>query len=105
MSESHPSNRLDDEESRPGVSRSLARSAGVIGAKTVQEAERQRGGGYEHVSILVACPGRMQRVFRAGHPAWRRCSSLEYSRYARSSRLASRAPRSEIRITFDRTGH
>ena len=31
---------------------------------------------------------------RAGHPVWRRCSSLTYSRYAHSSRLASRAPRS-----------
>src|SRR5947209_18000432 len=27
------------------------------------------------------------------HPDWRRCSSLTYSRYARSSRLARRAPR------------
>ena len=31
---------------------------------------------------------------RAGHPGWRRCSSLKYSRYSRSSRLAIRAPRS-----------
>lgn len=29
----------------------------------------------------------------AGHPAWLRCSSLEYSPDAHSSRLASRAPR------------
>ncbi len=29
----------------------------------------------------------------AGHPGGRRCSSLRYSRYPRSSRLASRAPR------------
>ncbi len=35
MSELDPSIRLDDEESRPGVSRSLARSAGVIGATTL----------------------------------------------------------------------
>ena len=27
------------------------------------------------------------------HPAWRRCSSVEYSRYSFSSRLARRAPR------------
>ena len=27
------------------------------------------------------------------HPAWRRCSSVAYSRYSPSSRLASRAPR------------
>ena len=33
---------------------------------------------------------------RAGHPGWRRCSSLTYAQYARSSRLASRAPRSGI---------
>jgi hypothetical protein len=31
---------------------------------------------------------------RAGHPGWRRCSSLTYAQYARSSRLAIRAPRS-----------
>ena len=31
---------------------------------------------------------------RAGRPVWRRCSSLAYAQYARSSRLASRAPRS-----------
>ena len=35
-------------------------------------------------------------VFLAGHPASRRCSSLEYSRYSRSSRLAIRAPRSGL---------
>src|SRR5678815_5524132 len=29
----------------------------------------------------------------------RRCSSLEYTQYSRSSRLAARAPRSEIRRT------
>ncbi len=33
-------------------------------------------------------------MFRAGHPGWLRCSSLEYVEYSRSSRLASRAPRS-----------
>ena len=31
---------------------------------------------------------------RAGHPDWRRCFSLTYAQYSRSSRLASRAPRS-----------
>src|SRR4249920_2254771 len=31
---------------------------------------------------------------RAGHPGWRRCSALKYSRYSRASRLAIRAPRS-----------
>ena len=31
---------------------------------------------------------------RAGHPGWRRCASLKYAQYARSSRLATRAPRS-----------
>ena len=32
-------------------------------------------------------------IRRALHPAWRRCSSLKYTRYSRSSRLASRAHR------------
>src|SRR5213594_2839531 len=36
---------------------------------------------------------------RAGHPGWLRCSSLTYSRYARSSRLAIRAPRSGTHAT------
>ena len=31
---------------------------------------------------------------RAGHPGWRRCSSVPYAQYAPSSRLAIRAPRS-----------
>ena len=35
-----------------------------------------------------------------GHPGWRRCSSLKYSRYSRSSRLAIRAPRSAIWSSF-----
>src|SRR6058998_2336406 len=39
-------------------------------------------------------------IFRAGHPVWLRCSALTYSRYARSSRLASRAPRSAIWSLF-----
>src|SRR5947208_6556253 len=34
------------------------------------------------------------RLPRRGPRGWRRCSSLTYSRYARSSRLAIRAPRS-----------
>lgn len=38
------------------------------------------------------------------HPGWLRCSSLTYSRYARSSRLASRAPRHPVRHTYSVTG-
>src|SRR5439155_15797442 len=42
-----------------------------------------------------------QRGCRVGDPGpWRRCSSLKYSRYSRSSRLASRAPRSGILATY-----
>ena len=37
---------------------------------------------------------------RAGHPVWRRCSPLKYSRYCRASRLASRAPRSGILASY-----
>src|SRR4029077_18748490 len=37
---------------------------------------------------------------RAGHPGWLRCSSLRYSRYPRSSRLAIRAPRSGTYATI-----
>jgi len=35
-------------------------------------------------------------IFRAGPSASRRCSSLEYHQYSRSSRLAIRAPRSGL---------
>src|SRR5437879_3419433 len=41
---------------------------------------------------------------RAGHPVWLRCSSLKYSRYSRSSRLASRVPRSAIWSSFSVDG-
>jgi len=37
---------------------------------------------------------------RAGHPASLRCSSLRYSQYPRSSRLAIRAPRSGTYVTI-----
>src|SRR5688572_30160674 len=38
------------------------------------------------------------------HPAGLRCSSLTYARYARSSRLAGRAPRRPEWRTYFRTG-
>src|SRR6478609_7048925 len=38
------------------------------------------------------------------HPAGLRCSSLTYARYARSSRLAGRAPRRPAWRTYFRTG-
>ena len=38
------------------------------------------------------------------HPDWLRCSSLTDSRYARSSCLASRAPRHPVRHTYSVTG-
>src|SRR6266542_2571995 len=37
---------------------------------------------------------------RAGRPCWLRCSSLKYSRYSRSSRLAIGAPRSGTLSTY-----
>ena len=42
------------------------------------------------------------------HPRWRRCSSLKYSRYSRSSRLASGAPRPsrcDARLSPRAAGH
>ena len=48
------------------------------------------------VRQLVARISYSSSASRAGHPGWRRCASLEYVEYARSARLASRAPRSEI---------
>ena len=46
--------------------------------------------------MLVACNRGIASAFLAGHPAWRRCSSVEYCLYAPSSRLSSRAPRCGI---------
>ncbi len=43
---------------------------------------------------MASSPWRKWRcIGRAGHPGWRRCSSLKYWPHSRSSRLASRAPR------------
>src|SRR5580765_4465761 len=53
------------------------------------------------LTCLVACPRHLYNGFRAGHPARRRCSSINYSRHSQSSRLAGRAPRSEIHCTTD----
>ena len=61
------------------------------------------------MGLMASVPSsKFADIFRAGHPSstptrlprwgprgWRRCSSLKYSRYSRSSRLASRAPRPE----------
>ena len=49
--------------------------------------------------LLVARISYSSSASRAGHPVWRRCSAFKYSRYSQSSRLASRAPRSEIRYS------
>src|SRR4051812_11910588 len=47
------------------------------------------------MSILTLAPWKRDDSHnaRAGHPGWLRCFSLTYDRYARSSRLAIRAPR------------
>jgi hypothetical protein len=51
---------------------------------------------------LVACPCHMYSASQPGHPARRRCSSVEYSRYARSSRLAGgRAAIASATISMD----
>src|SRR6266511_3760357 len=50
--------------------------------------------------VLVSCNSDSSHNSRAGHPGWLRCSSLTYSRYARSSRLAIRAPRSGSYATY-----
>ena len=49
----------------------------------------------------MECPGHFDSTFRAGHPVWRRCSSVTDAQSAASSRLARRAPRSEIRRRND----
>ncbi len=55
---------------------------------------------FQAVRALVSRVRNSLPTCRAGHPAWRRCSSLKYSRYSRSSRLARRAPRSGILASY-----
>jgi hypothetical protein len=55
-------------------------------------------------TILVSRPHDSRHNSRAGHPGWRRCLSLTNSRFARSSRLASRAPRSGTYATNHAVG-
>src|SRR5215210_4753911 len=50
--------------------------------------------------LLVSRPHGSRHNSRAGHPAWRRCSSFKYGQYPRSSRLATRAPRSGTYATI-----
>ena len=67
-------------------------------------ARARRGTWWENGDDCVICDNRCGVLVpwkrdashnsRAGHPGWRRCSSLTYAQYARSSRLAIRAPRS-----------
>ena len=61
--------------------------------------------GVSHAAGLVSRPSDSRNKFRAGHPVWRRCSSLKYSQYSHSSRLASRAPRPELMQRITGTGH
>ena len=61
--------------------------------------------GEERVLHRLACISHFDSASRAGHPAWRRCSSLTNPRFARSSRLASRAPRPRSTTGMTDTGH
>src|SRR5216683_4807913 len=54
--------------------------------------------------LLLSRPRDSRHNSRAGHPGWLRCSSLKYSRYSRSSRLAGRAPRSGTYATNHAAG-
>ena len=60
---------------------------------------------YREVLRPVSRPSGSRHNSRAGHPASRRCSSLRYSRYPRSSRLAIRAPRPGLMPRSAGTGH
>ena len=53
-------------------------------------------GSFKPFGVLVPWKRDDSHNSRAGHPVWPRRSSLTYAQYARSSRLASRAPRSGI---------
>ena len=70
----------------------VASIAGKLGANRGRDVRRAVRRGL--IATLVSRIRDSSHNSRAGHPGWRRCSSLTYAQYARSSRLASRAPRS-----------
>ena len=70
------------------------RTAGPVNRERARE---DRGAGLR--GTLVPWKRDESHNSRAGHPDWRRCSFLRYAQYPRSSRLASRAPRSGTRAT------
>jgi hypothetical protein len=65
------------------------------GLATITKARRLDGRDLERHAARVLSHG-FAVEFRAGHPSWRRCSSLKYVEYSHSSRLARRAPRPEF---------
>jgi hypothetical protein len=83
---------------------SLTADAFALGSQLVERASQAMSPAQRVHAVLVACPRHLHSDVRAGHPGWRRCSSIKYSRYSQSSRLAIRAPRSEIRCTTDADG-
>ena len=78
-------NTLADPDQRPPHAGGIRRSS----ASQRQVRVRRQ----QTASSLRARAGIGLPVWPPMHPAGRRCSSLTYSRYARSSRLAGRAPR------------
>ena len=96
-------------DSRPQGSRKCKQPHGMRCAKTTRlSGPRRRTRLNPHGAILalrtmlVSRPSGSRHNSRAGHPGWLRCSFLKYSRYSRSSRLASRAPRSGTYATIHR---
>ena len=79
--------------------------------RTPNDEPERRTSNHELCGPIANCLG----IRSPMHPAWLRCSSLAYSRYAPSSRLAMRAPRRprctrqfatgplERRLSLDRT--
>ena len=58
-----------------------------------------------HQGLRVSCHSSSRNNSQAGHPAWRRCSSVTDAQSAPSSRLASRAPRPGLIPRTTGTGH
>ena len=87
--------RLKSSPLAPRAVKSPAR--GLSGTTSYRWTSSSRHGGARYLDQgvgLVPWKRDASHNSRAGHPVWRRCSSLTYAQYARSSRLASRAPRS-----------
>ncbi len=98
----HLRHRAEERRRRPGHEpRAHAAGHELLGELVADVVELRR----VEEGHSVSRPSGSRHDSRAGHPASRRCSSLRYSRYPHSSRLAIRAPRPGLMPRSTGTGH